>query len=316
MRSSAELSGRRGRGYSLAEVVVSLTVFIALLVGVLLFFNLNFRQARERVDAAQRQEALRSARHDLERLLRMAGRGALPLELAIEVASRVAPGTRIAGPGSPLVVAGTDVLTVRGVFSAPLLQVGPAAADPRPGGGDQTPAGTLEIHDPNPQTGVTQELAELAAAVEAGTAGSETLLLLSQLDESVFATVESDLAAAQILRDGQRVSGVTLPFASRRAATPLAGAGPAAALRGGAFAGILEEYRFYVRQARSAPGDQTSTPRPQLSVARLVPGTDRPWGGSGASLAIDLADHITDLRVTVSDDREGEVGVSVALDGL
>ncbi len=297
---------RSGAGYSLAEVVVSLTVFIAILLGVLFIFNLNYRLARNRSDTAHRREVLRSAQHDMVRLVRMAGRGGLPHSLAIDVESNVAPDTRIGGAGSPRIVAGTDVLTVRGVFSTPLFRAGPADGGLRLGGAGASATGVIEIHDPSPQTGVAQDLAEFTAILEARRSGTDALLLVSQLDESIFAVVESAVESAAIGRQGDRVTRVALSFDSAGVPAALTGAGPAAALRGAAFVGILEEYRFYVREAFSAPGDPTSTPRPQLSMARFVPGTDRPWGGTGASLSVDLAENVVDLQVALGVDTDGD----------
>ena len=82
-----------------------------------------------------------------------------------------------------------------------------------------------------------------------------------------------------------------------------------------AFVGILEEYRFYVREAHAAPGDESSMPRPQLSVARFVPGTDRLWGGTGATVAVDIADRVTDLQVSLFEEPDGQLGVAVTLEG-
>ena len=290
------------RGYSLVEVVVSLTAFIAILLAVLFVFNVNYRLARGRGDAAERREALRNARHDMVRLARMAARGGLPRELAVAVAQDVAAGHRIGGPGSPEVLAGTDVLTLRGVFSTPLFRVGPADGSLRLEGGGSAPAGAVEIRDPSPQTGVAQSLAELAATVAARRPDSAALVLVSQLDESVFAVVSGRLDRAAVVREGGRVVRVGLPFETASAPPALAGAGPAAALRGAAFVGLLEEYRFYVRAAFAAPGDPASPLRPQLSLARFVPGTDRPWAGDAANLAVDLADDVGDLQVAPSDD--------------
>ncbi|MFQ5348988.1 MAG: type II secretion system protein J [Thermoanaerobaculia bacterium] len=301
------------RGYSLAEVVVSLTIFIAILVGVLFIFNLNYRLARNRSDTSERLAALRSARHDMVRLARMAGRGGLPRELAIIIDDNVAPGTRVGGPDSPAVVAGTDLLTVRGVFATPLFRVGPADGSLQLGTSGEPATGVVEIRDPSPQTGVAQSLAELAAMLEAGRPAPSALLLVSQLDEAIFAVVESAVEDAQIEREGDRVTGISLEFDTAGAPPALAGSGPVAALRGAAFVGILEEYRFYVRAAFSAPGDDTSNPRTQLSVARFVPGTDRPWGGTDGSLAVDMADDVSDLQVTLAVDSDGDSRLVVEL---
>ncbi len=297
---------RRGAGYSLAEVVVSLAIFAAILLGVLFVFNLNYRLARGRSDAAARQEALRRAQNDLVRMVRLAGRGGLPHDLAIEVASNVVPGSRIGGPDSPRVVAGSDILTVRGVFSTPLFRVGPADGGLRLGEAGAPPAGVVEIRDPSPQTGVAQSLAELAAGLEARRTDSGSLLLVSQLDESIFAVVASDPGRTRITRVGELVTAVALSFDAAGAPPGLAGSGPAEALRGAAVVGLLEEYRFYLRAAFSTPGDERSVPRPQLSMARFVPGTDRPWDQDPANLAIDLADDIIDFQVALGGDLDGD----------
>lgn len=297
-------SADRAAGYSLAEVVISLAIFTAILVGVLLVFNLNYRQARSRSDAARRHEALRGAQDELVRLVATAGRDGLPAELAIGVRSNVAPGSRVAGPASPRLVTGTDVLTVRGVFSTPLLRGGPHE---RSGGEAESRA--VELHDPSPETGVAQELAELAAAIEARGAERESLLLVSQLDESILTVVTTDLRAAQIARVNGRVAGIGLTISAAGAPSTLAGGGLAAALRGPVFVGILEEYRFFVREAFAAPGDPDSKLRPQLSVARFVPGTDQPWGGA-AGRFVDLADEVFDLQVALGIDADGDGSVT------
>ena len=291
-------------GYSLAEVVVSLAVFIAILLGVLFIFHLNYRQARGRGDTAQRQAEVRRAQHDLVRLVESAGRGGLPHTLAISVASNAEPGSRIGGPGSPPIVAGTDVLVVRGVFSSPLYRVAPADGGPT--------TALLEVRDPSPQTGVRQDLSELAATVEAARAGRGTLLLVSQLDESIYAVAGSAFGDAVVSRRGGRVAAVTLAVDSAGVPAAMAGAGVAAALRGAALLGLLEEYRIYVRRAFAAPGDEASAPRPQLSMARFVPGTDEPWGGDAANLAIDLADDVGDLQVALGFDVDGDGSVTDA----
>ena len=304
--STRRPSRRRARaaGYTLAEVVVSLSVFIAILLAVLFIFHLNYRQARGRGDTAQRQQEVRGARHDVVRLVESAGRGGLPRALAISVTSNAEPGSRIGGPGSPPIVAGTDVLVVRGVLSSPLYRIAPADGGPAPA--------LVEIRDPSPQTGVSQDLTELAAAVEADAARRGTLLLLSQLDESIYAVAGTAFADATVSRRGGRVAAVTLAVDSAGVPPAMAGAGTDAALRGAALLGILEEYRVYVRQAFAAPGDEASAPRPQLSMARFVPGTDEPWSGDAANLAIDLADDVTDLQVALGFDVDGDGSVTDA----
>jgi len=61
--------------------------------------------------------------------------------------------------------------------------------------------------------------------------------------------------------------------------------------------GILEEYRYYVR-------DVGGTPR--LSRARLYPGTEAAYAGDAGNLQVDLADNILDLQAAVGIDRDGD----------
>jgi hypothetical protein len=73
------------------------------------------------------------------------------------------------------------------------------------------------------------------------------------------------------------------------------------ALRTVAMMGILEEYRYYVRDA---------PPAPRLSRARFYPGTQTAYGTTaqeqGANLTADVADNILDLQVALGIDRFGE----------
>ena len=91
----------------------------------------------------------------------MAGRGGLPLGnlpdgAAVAVANNVADGTHVGDATTPEVVPGSDVLTVRGVFSSPIYQIKTAERtrrSPRPPPGAPT-GGTIRIGkqdaDPDP----------------------------------------------------------------------------------------------------------------------------------------------------------------------
>ena len=74
--------------------------------------------------------------------------------MAISVDNNVAAGTKIAGNDDALVLEGTDVLTVRGVFNSPVYQLNPAS-----GTFSYDPSGTssFEINRKSP-TGVPQSL--------------------------------------------------------------------------------------------------------------------------------------------------------------
>src|SRR5436309_13597447 len=126
----------RQRGFTLIEVTVSLFVTVIILLGVLALFDFSNKLARAQTNVSDMQQSLRVAQTDAIAMIRMAGRGGLPLGtlpggLAVAVSDNVTEPTYIGGAGKtdpPATVPGTDVLTVRGVFSSPIYQVN--TADP------------------------------------------------------------------------------------------------------------------------------------------------------------------------------------------
>ena len=71
--------GSRQRGFTLIEVSVSLIVTIIVLLGVLALFDFSNRLTRVQTNISDMQQSLRVAQNDSVRLIRMAGRGGLPL---------------------------------------------------------------------------------------------------------------------------------------------------------------------------------------------------------------------------------------------
>src|SRR5215218_5519318 len=112
-------SGSRQRGFTLIEVSVSLIVTIIVLLGVLALFDFSNRLTRVQTNISDMQQSLRVAQNDAVRLIRMAGRGGLPLGnlptgTAVVIANNVADNTYIGViAATPEVVPGSDVLTVR-----------------------------------------------------------------------------------------------------------------------------------------------------------------------------------------------------------
>ena len=291
-------------GFTLLEAVVSLAVMTVVLVGLLSLLQLNSRVAKAQVNVAEMQQSLRVAQSDIVRQVRMAGRGGLPSYrdaagvypgmllpyqgLAISVQNGVGPGTTIGGNANAPVREGTDVLTLRGVFQTTFFQVNPVSDGKVPNTGN----GSLVIRKIGP-TGVPQDdFHALEDAIQKGR--PEALLLVSTLDDGIQAVVE--------LTGGRQVEGGTglqLDFTTE-------GTHGAEYLKlspGGAYppqltavaaVGILEEYRYYVR-------DQP--PAPRLSRARVYPGTDAPYAGDADNLHADIADNVLDLQIALGIDR-------------
>ncbi|MEL7059939.1 MAG: prepilin-type N-terminal cleavage/methylation domain-containing protein [Acidobacteriota bacterium] len=149
---------RRARGYSLVELLVSLVVLMAILLALLEIFDSSTRIARVQADISQLQQSMRTAQESVVTAARRAGTGGLPLTwvrepvagyldaaygpatfgtmpngLALSVQNNVSLG----GGGDELfipetapiggeddtrhrVLPGSDVLTVRGVYSTPV----------------------------------------------------------------------------------------------------------------------------------------------------------------------------------------------------
>lgn len=311
---------RRQAGFTLVELLVSLFVTVILLLGVLALFDFNNRIARVQTHVADMQQSLRVAQYDMVRLVRMAGRGGLPASepaglaprnlptgVAVSVRDDV-PAATFMLPAEPTtrILEGTDVLTVRGVISAPLYQInttdaGALAYVPD----DQNPAtGTLIIQDHSP-TGVPQTLQPLKDALEADR--PEALLLVSPLDDAQFAVVE--LVGGSVA-DGQATLDFRVTGSTESDAMGLLSSGgrfpPNLRV---AYAGILEEYRFYIREEHVEPANLASDLAPRLSRARFLPGTEIVYGSDDqerrANAAVDVADNILDLQVALGVDLDG-----------
>src|SRR6185436_4237235 len=111
---------RRGSaGFTLVELLVSLAVTAVLILGVLATFDFSSRMNRVQMNVADMQQSLRIAQSEMVKVGRMAGRGGLPANFAVQLTNNVASGTKlITTEASTEVLEGTDVLTLRGVFDS------------------------------------------------------------------------------------------------------------------------------------------------------------------------------------------------------
>lgn len=323
MRYSRRIAARSRRpaaGFSIFELVVALAVTVLVLVGVLTLFDLNTKMARAQTNLAEMQQSARVGQHTVVRRIRMAGRGALPVGTlptgsAIEICNnaQVDPAcdrTEIATDfdDSPTIVAGTDVVTVRGVFTAPLWQVN--HTDPATFSIDtevSPVAGTLRISSIS-HTGVPQPTAALVEALSRETPVPEPLVLVSPLGDQIFAVVEIDPTNSDISDPDNLVLGFKFTDGEHTTGYQnlTGGAVFPEELTSVAFAGILEEYRYYVRAEYTIPGDDTSELRPRLSMARMFPASEVPYAGSLEQAQMDIADNIMDLQVSLGIDLNAD----------
>jgi len=311
--------GAGAAGFTVVELAVSMLVLTVVLLGTLSLFDFANRLAGVQTNVADMQQSLRIAQQDVIRTVRMAGRGPIPLGqppagTAAAVWDQVPVNTRIGGNGTPLVVAGTDVLTVRGVFSTPIYQVNSArpnafAIQTVDGGF----TGTVTVADQTP-TSIPQDLTPLrdaiASAAQNAARPRERILVVSARNPAIWAIVALDP-----LNSSSAASQVTLGFTSVPAETPAyfsLPTGSLADITSVAFVGILEEHRFYVRDLSEVAPNGTTDVASRLSRARVFPGTDRPWRGLGddpavgdldhPSWSMDVADNILDFQVALAFD--------------
>ena len=315
-------TGNRESGFTMIELSVSLLVVVVLILGTLAIFDFANRLSRVQTNVADMQQSLRVSLQDAVRLVRMAGRGGLPLGtipngIGLSVRNNVPAGTLIGGPLTPLVLEGTDVLTVRGVLSNSIWQVSsanPASFTLTAGAGGPV-GGSVQIASTTP-TGIAQDRSALREAILNSV--PEALVIVSPRDAAVYAVVELDPSTSDVNSNpdlytvGFRIVGGTytaqyLPLSS--------GGGWPVDLDNAAFVGLLEEYRFYVREERDIPGDAGSDLAPRFARARVFPATEAPHRTDSAPLLKpeehpswkhDIADNILDLQVALGfDSAEG-----------
>lgn len=308
-------------GFTLLEVLVSLGIMVVVLIGLLALLEFNSRVAKAQVNVAGMQQALRVAQADMVRDLRMAGRGGLPSfrpadpddpagypgmllpdGAALAVDDDVAAGTTLGGSGEAAIVPGTDVLTVRGVISTTFYQVNPTSD----GKINNTGTGSIIVRNESP-TGVPQNLQDLRAALTACNDNPcpEGLLLVSALSDEIQAVVQ--LTGGTDVPGGLQIDFTTgAPHGESYLDLSPNGEFPST-FTAVAAVGILEEYRYYVRDA---------APAPRLSRARFYPGTDTAYKDDAANLVVDVADNILDLQLALGIDRNNNETIDEASDGV
>ncbi len=336
---------RAASGFTLIELLVAVFVTVEIIIAVLMLFDLNNKLARVQTNVAEMQQSQRIAQYEMVRMARMTGRGAFMNRaaygdtpdfydaLAAGVLNNVTGDIGILGGSSdvstnPKILPGTDVLRIRGVISTPIYQINtvdPAAFTLVDADNNNIPeSGTLVISSISP-TGVTQDLTPWKDLLDpVAEYRPEALLLASPLADSIYAVVQMDPANSTVT--GTPPTQVNIAFLVEDATSPYdvaytslnpidAGTGLPqfpTALRAAASVGILEEYRFYIREARVDPSDANSDLTPRLSRARVFPGSAIAYGpaGGGAAnddnLRADIADNIFDLQVAVGLDTNND----------
>lgn len=294
-------------GFTLTELLVAGAVMALALLGILALFDLNRELARSQTLVADLQQSVRVAQNEMVHDVRMAGRGGLGRGLLPEgLAVAVRNNTPASGGDSYIavgdnatdkIVAGTDVLTVRGVFSTPIYQLNPAVGGLVLDDALSPTQGRVTVQNPVPNSGIAQDLQPLFDAK-----ANDPLLLVSPL--GAFAVV----AVTGVNRDSD--DQVTLSFAIGTVGdSNLKGYyigltnGFPAALRTVAHAGLMEEYRYYVREDYVVSGATSGDLAPKLARARFLPNSQTLHPDQPGE---DVADNVFDLQVALGVDTAND----------
>jgi prepilin-type N-terminal cleavage/methylation domain-containing protein len=327
---------RAAAGFTLAEVMVTLAIFAIVVVAMLAIFDINGRIARVEGHVSDMQQSLRIAQSDMIRIVRMGARGGLPAALfaegafpgrflpsgvAVEIANNVPANTTIAGKAEAPVLEGTDVLTVRGVFTT-VYQANPAGAgftlDPDNDGDGSPDGGTLILSNVTP-TGVPQDLQPLADAIDNTKKNypttAEAFMMANPITD-FYAVVEIDDESAYA-KSGSVITQATVKFncsASNRYSLLSKGGSFPRDMTTVAYVGVLEEYRYYIRDTRPLNAANVTALEPSLARARLYPGTTTPYANNVANLQEEIADAIFDLQVAMAVDSNGDSVITEGTD--
>jgi type II secretory pathway pseudopilin PulG len=288
---------RSTAGFSLVELLVTMVVFLGILLGVFALFEQGNRISRAQIQVADLQQAMRVAHNDVVRFARMAGRGGLPRQTALDVRNNALPDDVIAGEGTPPVLDATDVLVVRGVLATPLYQAGPTSGALVVNLGAPT-TGAVTVSNPGP-TAIPQDLAPLRDAIQEGR--PEAILIVSGQGEGTFAVVQLDPSRSSVA--GFPIS-VTVGFRTTAAYDALSTGGTfQPTLSTVSHVGILEEHRFYIEERYETPGGDLA---PILRRDRYYPNTQVLHPATGGP----LADNVMDLQIAFGLDVDGDEQVT------
>lgn len=327
-RRTRQRGQSRSPGFTLIEMMLAMTITVMVMVGILSVFQMSARLAKNQTQLADLQQNLRVALYDTQRYARMAGRGGLPTFLApdgaytgqmlpngaaIAVGNNAAAGLKIGDASSPSVVPGTDTLTVRGVLFGSVYQSQVSVPD---FAANRITVGRLSA------MGVEQDLTVLADAVDNAGSDPEALVLVSPLGSSLYAVAElvGGKVDRAVVSGVQEIQSVTLNFVrtggTRQTAHYLqlmpGGVFPPQ-MTSAAYVGVLEEYRYYVRDTSGLtdptlppdPSNPNRTLVPRLSRARFYPGSNNVHP-SNPSAAEDIADNVWDLQIALGVDADGD----------
>lgn len=294
---------RRLAGFTLLEILISLAVLSVVMGATLFTLTRMDALSHQQLTITEVQQSARAAHDEIVRMTRMAGRGGLqqdqgPLGRAIVVRNNagldgVPTEVASAAGDPPEAMVGTDILIVRGVMTSDLLTVNyqditTSSYDPSTGTGSVTISAVT-------RTGVAQDLTPLTSAITGDV--EEAIVIIDALDTATY-------GVARLVPSGSSIdaTSVTVEFDTQDGYGPdyaqlsrdFDGDAEFPDLNNVAFVGVLEEYRYYVRDDEDLG--------PVMSRARVFPNTETAWRNDDSQLQVDYALGVVDLQVALAFD--------------
>ncbi len=321
---------RRAAGFTLLELLIAMAIMVLIMVGILDLFDRLNRLSRVQLNLTEMQQSLRVSQRELVRMTRMVGRGGLDglrtvngtvmtdgrilrgpaVEVRNNMPAPAANRRAVQGQAATQAIQGTDVLIFRGVFTTPLYLVDildPNTVTLNPPDVDGR-TGTVRIDALTP-TLIRQDFAPLIEAITSNV--PEALLLIDAWNPSTYGVAQLNPATSVVAADS-----ITIGFTTKdsdgdaKFYKSLSWDNGVATFptfpRGIGFVGMLEEYRYYIREEYAVSGDATTELLPRLSYARVFPATETAYRGDLNNLRIDIADYIFDLQVALGFDSSAD----------
>lgn len=303
------------RGFTLIEMLVTLGITVILVLGVLAMFDFSGRVTAAQVQIANMQQVQRVAQYEMVRLTRMAGRGGL-LGAGFELRNDTPAGARILAGSTaadvPAVREASDVLVVRGVLTSSIFHLNTTDASTFTWSSADE-AGFLTVRSLTP-TGLRQEIDDLTRLLDDAEDIPEALIVASAVDATNFVIVEldpshrevsqddatdpaTDIIRMRFVTDGPRAAQYQALSTSNLAAPQMQSV---------AYVGILEEYRFFIREQAAPAGEVGSPSAPELARARVFPGSEEAYRSDVANLGLPLAEGVLDLQAAIGFDADAD----------
>jgi prepilin-type N-terminal cleavage/methylation domain-containing protein len=261
-------------GFSVIELSVATIIFSIVVVGVLGLFDSAGKFNKSQLQASEMQQSLRAVLLEIERNVRMAGVGDLPVTQSVLVAdpvtgtsyNNVPSGFGFAdwggGPVHP-VRPGTDVIEIRGVIRSPLFALTSAGCFPCVGATD-----TVVIPAVSPYGVANNSAAEFQTLQSVLGSGGQHLFIVSSQhpDTSVGGTLHNVGMAGAITIDtvpaqARVVMNFTDSSAQKFNGSVPYGGSAAIALDTNIRGGILDDIVYFI--------DNTRTDHPALCMGLL-----------------------------------------------